>query len=192
MLKHNYDYIYRGWNWILMGLGLATPVTAVILSITLLLPSASASETDQLLHPRVSAARSLLQAQQGCPVNFENLNYTIITSRCRGPRYPPNICCEAFKDLACPYADELNDQTNNCATTMFSYINLNGHYPPGIFANECRDRHSKRGLECTDAQSAPHTPTPDSSSAATPTICLFFLSLLFSFFIYSTTCATIN
>ncbi|XP_021745012.1 GPI-anchored protein LLG1-like isoform X2 [Chenopodium quinoa] len=149
--------------------------------ILLLLLLASASATDQL-HPCLSIARTLLQAQQGCPVNFEILNYTIITSRCKGPKYPPNICCEAFKDFACPYADQLNDQTNNCATTLFSYINLYGHYPPGLFANECRD--TKRGLECTQSQSSPHHDAPAPSAAAIPTIFhhwIYLLSLLFSY-----------
>ncbi|KAL6339329.1 hypothetical protein AAG906_028056 [Vitis piasezkii] len=54
--------------------------------------------------------------------------------------------CGAFKDFACPYADELNDLTNDCASTMFSYINLYGKYPPGLFVSECRE--GKEGLEC--------------------------------------------
>ncbi|CAO2836102.1 unnamed protein product [Amaranthus hypochondriacus] len=154
----------------------SSPVSEMVIIYLLLLflllsfPSASALS---------STSRTLLQAQQGCPVNFENLNYTIITSRCKGPRYPPKICCDAFRDLACPYAVQLNDQTNNCATTMFSYINLNGHYPPGLFGNECRD--SKRGLECTEAQSAV-IPPPTPSAAAPPIVaqlCLFSFSLLF-------------
>lgn len=29
---------------------------------------------------------------------------------------------------------------------MFSYINLSGKYPPGLFASECRE--GKLGLEC--------------------------------------------
>ncbi|GER52728.1 GPI-anchored protein LORELEI [Striga asiatica] len=40
----------------------------------------------------------------------------------------------------------LNDLSNDCASSMFSYINLHGRYPPGLFANECRD--SRQGLEC--------------------------------------------
>ncbi|KAJ1420524.1 GPI-anchored protein LORELEI [Sesbania bispinosa] len=90
--------------------------------------------------------RNLLQAKKGCSVNFEFLNYTIITSRCKGPQYPPKECCGAFKDFACPYADVLNDLTNDCASTMFSYINLYGKYPPGLFASECRE--GKEGLAC--------------------------------------------
>ncbi|ESR66003.1 hypothetical protein CICLE_v10009724mg [Citrus x clementina] len=42
--------------------------------------------------------------------------------------------------------DQINDLTTDCATTMFSYINLYGKYPPGLFASECREE--KRGLEC--------------------------------------------
>lgn len=81
-----------------------------------------------------------------CPVNFEFMNYTIITSRCKGPRYPANLCCDAFKDFACPYSVELNDLTNECSSTMFSYINLYGNYPPGLFSSLCRD--DKVGLIC--------------------------------------------
>ncbi|KAH0859693.1 hypothetical protein HID58_087954 [Brassica napus] len=80
-----------------------------------------------------------------CPVNFEFMNYTIITSQCKGPKYPPKKCCSAFKEFACPYADQLNDLRNDCATTMFSYINLYGKYPPGLFANSCQE---KGGLKC--------------------------------------------
>lgn len=85
-------------------------------------------------------------ALAGCSVNFEFLNYTIITSKCKGPRYPPKECCGAFKEFACPYADVINDLTNECASTMFSYINLYGKYPPGLFSSECRE--GKLGLSC--------------------------------------------
>jgi hypothetical protein len=81
-----------------------------------------------------------------CPVNFEFLNYTVITSKCKGPQYPAVACCAAFTEFACPYADDINDLTNDCASTMFSYINLYGKYPPGLFASECRE--GKEGLEC--------------------------------------------
>lgn len=81
-----------------------------------------------------------------CPVNFEFMNYTIITSQCKGPRYPAKLCCDAFKDFACPYYEELNDLSNECSTTMFSYINLYGNYPPGLFSSLCQD--DKIGLIC--------------------------------------------
>lgn len=87
-----------------------------------------------------------LHSYLGCSIDFENLNYTVITSQCKGPRYPAKLCCTAFKEFACPYADQLNDGTNDCATTMFSYINLYGKYPPGLFASECRE--GNEGLAC--------------------------------------------
>ncbi|KFK27198.1 hypothetical protein AALP_AA8G348200 [Arabis alpina] len=90
--------------------------------------------------------RNLLQTKKTCPVNFEFMNYTVIKNQCKGPKYPPKECCAAFKDFACPYTEEINDLSTDCATTMFSYINLYGKYPPGIFANQCKE--GKEGLEC--------------------------------------------
>ncbi|CAH8320547.1 unnamed protein product [Eruca vesicaria subsp. sativa] len=81
-----------------------------------------------------------------CTVNFEFMNYTVITSQCKGPRFPAKECCSSFKDFACPYAEEIDDLTTNCASTMFNYINIYGKYPPGLFANQCRE--GKEGLEC--------------------------------------------
>ncbi|PRQ34955.1 hypothetical protein RchiOBHm_Chr5g0074771 [Rosa chinensis] len=118
--------------------------------ILLGLPASSSSSptfiSDGIFESQVSIGRNLLQAKKGCPVNFEFLNYTIITSQCKGPRYPAEQCCASFKELACPYADVLNDLTNECASIMFSYINLYGNYPPGLFANECHE--GKLGLAC--------------------------------------------
>uniref|UniRef100_A0A0D9XC72 GPI-anchored protein LLG1-like domain-containing protein n=1 Tax=Leersia perrieri TaxID=77586 RepID=A0A0D9XC72_9ORYZ len=99
----------------------------------------------------VGAGRMLLQAKKECPVNFEEANYTIITSKCKGPQYPPALCCEALKDFACPYTTYINDVQTTCAASMFSYINLYGKYPPGLFANTCKE--GEKGLEC-----APDTP----------------------------------
>ncbi|CAI0540930.1 unnamed protein product [Linum tenue] len=101
--------------------------------------SASTFLSDSVFESRSAAGRNLLQARKACPVNFEFMNYTVITSQCKGPSYPPKECCSAFKDFACPYNDVLNDVTNDCASTMFSYINLYGKYPPGLFASECRE-----------------------------------------------------
>jgi hypothetical protein len=83
-----------------------------------------------------------------CHVNFEFKNYTILKTWCKGPRYPLVACCNAFKEFACPYVDAINDMTNDCAATMFSYINLYGGYPPGLFANMCRE--GNLGLNCTN------------------------------------------
>lgn len=121
-----------------------------------------------------------------CPVNFEFMNYTIITSRCKGPRYPADLCCGAFKDFACPYADDLNDLTNECSSTMFSYINLYGKYPPGLFASLCRD--DKFGLNCpAPAPGASRNSVGDDSNNThiirTPSV-LLMLSVGFIFFLF--------
>ncbi|CAD5168041.1 unnamed protein product [Musa acuminata subsp. malaccensis] len=102
--------------------------------------------SDTVFELHGSAGRSLLQAKTSCPIDLEGMNSTIITGKCKGPQYPANLCCAAFKELACPFADQLNDETNDCASTMFSYINLYGKYPPGLFASECRE--GKEGLAC--------------------------------------------
>ncbi|KAI4307541.1 hypothetical protein L6164_030717 [Bauhinia variegata] len=114
--------------------------------------------SDTVFGSRQHVGRNLLRAKKACPVNFEFLNYTIITGKCKGPQYPPKICCSAFKEFACPYADVLNDLSNDCASTMFSYINLYGKYPPGLFASVCREE--KQGLKC------PALPPPPSANDA--------------------------
>ncbi|GKV36681.1 hypothetical protein SLEP1_g44785 [Rubroshorea leprosula] len=88
-----------------------------------------------------------------CTVDFEHQNYTIITSKCKGPQYHANLCCEALKEFACPSAEDINDLSTNCAATMFSYINLYGKYPPGLFASLCRE--GQNGLECKDEKADP-------------------------------------
>ncbi|KAL4618350.1 hypothetical protein ACB092_06G003900 [Castanea dentata] len=125
--------------------------SAILLSYLLMgLPVSSSSPStfisDVVFESQSFTGRNLLQAKKACPVNFEFLNYTIITSKCKGPNYPAALCCGSFKEFACPYAEVINDLTNDCATTMFSYINLYGNYPPGLFANECKE--GKEGLAC--------------------------------------------
>ncbi|KAM5583204.1 GPI-anchored protein LLG1-like [Rosa sericea] len=131
--------------------------------ILLGLASTSSSATfisyDIFEPPRGSFGRSLLQTKKNCPVNFENQNYTILTSTCKGPNYPPKICCEAFKKFACPFADQISDEKSDCAATMFSYINIYGKYPPGLFSSQCRE-DNKIGLKCADAE----PPKPSAAS----------------------------
>jgi hypothetical protein len=80
-------------------------------------------------------------------VNFKDQNYTILTSKCTAPEYDAGLCCGSFKEFACPFAKEINDINNNdCATIMFSYIQLNGKYPVGMFYEKCKE--GKLGLEC--------------------------------------------
>ncbi|KAL8046219.1 hypothetical protein ABFX02_08G163700 [Erythranthe guttata] len=92
-----------------------------------------------------------------CPVNFENENYTIITSKCKEP-YPVQPCCSSFKQFACPFVDYLDELSNDCAEIMFGYINSHGNYPPGLFSSLCRE--GKEGLPCPDP---PPPPPPHSS-----------------------------
>ncbi|MFS8024253.1 putative GPI-anchored protein LORELEI [Helianthus anomalus] len=90
-----------------------------------------------------------------CPVNFENENYTIITSQCKGPVYKRDLCCNSFLQIACPHWEQVNDEKTNCASTLFSYINLYGKYPPGLFASMCKG--GKDGLSCDNVdKSANH------------------------------------
>ncbi|CAN1351288.1 GPI-anchored protein LLG3 [Linum perenne] len=90
--------------------------------------------------------RALLQMKKQCNVSFESMDYTILTTQCKGPSYPRRQCCDALKEFACPYTNEINNPGTNCAETMFSYINLYGKYPSGLFANTCKEGSS--GLDC--------------------------------------------
>ena len=80
-----------------------------------------------------------------CPMSFETQNYTVLTNKCKGPQYPPTECCDAFKEFACPFAAYINNQSTNCADTMFSYISFHG-YPAGLFGDECLK--GKEGVSC--------------------------------------------
>jgi hypothetical protein len=99
-------------------------------------------------------------------VSFEDANFTIVTSRCKGPLYQPSLCCDALKEFACPYATYINDISNNCAPTMFSYLNLYGKYPPGLFANTCHE--GDKGLNCPE--DVPQIKPGQEASSAAPAI----------------------
>ncbi|CAN8326247.1 unnamed protein product [Cochlearia groenlandica] len=128
-------------------------------------------------HP--STSRALLQARATCKEDFANKNYTIITSKCKGPNYPAKACCNAFKDFACPFAEAINDEKTECASTMFSYINLYGRYPPGIFANMCKE--GKEGLDCTDVKSTSSSHALIPSLVSTHVLLMIFTLLFFLF-----------
>jgi hypothetical protein len=115
-------------------------------------------------------------------MSFEFQNYTIITSKCKGPKFPADKCCSAFLEFACPFVDYINDDSNDCASTMFSYINLYGKYPPGLFASECKG--GKKGLACPDASQKNSTAAigghrAESSSLALVTIICGLVTLFF-------------
>ncbi|OMO59785.1 hypothetical protein CCACVL1_24607 [Corchorus capsularis] len=124
-----------------------------------------------------NTGRNLLQAKKTCTEDMEHKNYTILTSKCKGPQYPVKGCCDALKEFGCPFVDKLNDLTTDCASTMFSYINLYGRYPPGLFANMCRE--GKEGLECPDE------PKKSGTLVSKPTLLMLtsgFLVLLYQLF----------
>ncbi|KAI3703757.1 hypothetical protein L1987_73952 [Smallanthus sonchifolius] len=123
-----------------------------------------------------SIARNLLQAKKPCTVNFEYMNYTVITSRCKGPKYPADLCCQAFKEFACPYSDELNDLSNDCSDVMFSYINLYGVYPPGVFSSLCHD--GDVGLGCDSVPPGPAKGGVADDSSEGRVICKQLLQLI--------------
>ncbi|CAI9088118.1 OLC1v1022363C1 [Oldenlandia corymbosa var. corymbosa] len=134
-------------------MGLMNQLQFLVIVLTLLnllsIISASASISDGIYDDDIDpgSGRHLLASKHVCPIKFEFQNYTIITSNCKAPSYPPNRCCKAFLKFACPFAKYLNDLSNDCATTMFSYINLYGKYPPGLFATICR-KNGKSSLTC--------------------------------------------
>uniref|UniRef100_A0A7N0RCW3 GPI-anchored protein LLG1-like domain-containing protein n=1 Tax=Kalanchoe fedtschenkoi TaxID=63787 RepID=A0A7N0RCW3_KALFE len=154
----------------------------VFLCFLLVGSSSAAYISDNVFGSHVSAGRSLLQAKKSCSVNFEFLDYSVLINQCKGPRYPANQCCPAFKNFACPYSEEINDLDTDCASTMFSYINLYGKYPPGLFASECRE--GKEGLDCTNFTSTDSTtdssgsPLPCSPFALLLSLILGFMALL--------------
>ncbi|AES75116.1 GPI-anchored lorelei-like protein [Medicago truncatula] len=132
-----------------------------------------------------SSGRALLQAKKPCGINFETQNYTILTSQCKGPQYPPKVCCDAFKQFACPHVDEISDLTTDCSNVMFSYINLYGKYPPGLFANQCKE--GKEGLDCENVKITNTTNPSSSVHVAAPHYMLIvsivgFFGLIFHLF----------
>ncbi|KAJ7981463.1 GPI-anchored protein LORELEI-like [Quillaja saponaria] len=129
-----------------------------------------------------STGRSLLQVKKACAVDFENKNYTVLTSQCKGPQYPPKVCCEAFKEFACPVVDEINDASSDCAATMFSYINIYGKYPPGLFANQCKE--GKEGLDCSQINAANETAKSDAGQIAASRSTLLMTTAGFLVFLF--------
>ncbi|XP_042038097.1 GPI-anchored protein LLG1-like [Salvia splendens] len=108
--------------------------------------ASSSHLSNGIFEPHGLIGRSLLQQKKTCPVDFENMNYTVITSQCKGPNYSADRCCPPLKQLLCPIKDHINDLKSDCADVFFSYVNLYGKYPPGLFASLCKE--GKEGLDC--------------------------------------------
>nr|XP_043635068.1 GPI-anchored protein LLG1-like [Erigeron canadensis] len=131
--------------------------------------------------PSSSFGRALLQEnnQKLCPLDFVSMNYTIITSKCKAPEYPAEICCKAFRDFACPYWVYLNDLSTECAVIMFTSVRR--YYPPGIFAESCQ--HSKTELECRPGERIDNIATDFNSSRNIRSPSILFITALTSVFI---------
>ncbi|XP_039020203.1 GPI-anchored protein LLG3-like [Hibiscus syriacus] len=83
-----------------------------------------------------------------CQHDFQTMNYTIITSKCKGPDSPKRDCCNALLDFVCPIADIINDDKTDCAVLMFCSIRQHGDYPPSMFFNMCRN--GTHALNCPE------------------------------------------
>ncbi|XP_059288493.1 GPI-anchored protein LLG1-like [Lycium ferocissimum] len=100
-----------------------------------------------VLNVHMLGGRGLLEnflVKNDCPIDFEREDFSPLTGQCKGPNYNPLTCCNAFKQVACRYAKELNELENGCATGMFSIINK--LYPLELFDKMCKE--DKEGLAC--------------------------------------------
>ncbi|XP_044468018.1 GPI-anchored protein LLG1-like [Mangifera indica] len=119
----------------MMELGLSRSMCSILFVFLFVGLSSSAFIADDVFGSH--GGRNLGQAKKDCPVDFKSLDFTILTSQCKGPKFAPASCCKAFKEYACPYADAINDPTTDCAAVLFNYIWRVGHYPPGVFRAQC-------------------------------------------------------
>ncbi|CAA2984118.1 Hypothetical predicted protein [Olea europaea subsp. europaea] len=119
----------------------------------------------------------------GCPDSTNRRLLQAKKASAKGHYTFPNLRCGAFKEFACPFYDELND----CASVMFSYINLYvmfsyinlyGKYPAGLFASECRE--SKDGLECSATPPSSSLSEKTEKASAGKIICHLFSMLMLS------------
>lgn len=116
-----------------------------------------------------------------CPENFGLQNYSSITSVCKAPEYNKTLCCSSFTMFTCRFLTYFNDPSTNCASTLFTYLNLAGNYPPGLFANLCT-QGDQQGIPCPITPA----PTPNPSSALSlirPCQSSLASSVLFSAFV---------
>ncbi|KAL8506554.1 hypothetical protein ACS0TY_017444 [Phlomoides rotata] len=109
--------------------------------------------SNEVFEPHGTTGRSLLQQKTSCSVDLANMNYTVITSQCKGPNYSRDRCCTPLKQMLCPIKDQINDLKSDCADVFFSYVNLYGKYPPGLFAALCRE--DAQGLDCANVPPLP-------------------------------------
>ncbi|KAL8136617.1 hypothetical protein V2J09_002618, partial [Rumex salicifolius] len=96
----------------------------------------------------VSHGRNLRAYQlpsRKCKVDFMKTDYSPLGA-CHAP-FPPSVCCEGFKEIACAAVDLINDMRTDCATNMFIGIyRHNPFLPPDYFRNTCVE--GPKGLDC--------------------------------------------
>ncbi|KAK4420090.1 GPI-anchored protein LLG3 [Sesamum alatum] len=117
----------------------------VFLSFLVLGVASSHYISNEGLHIHASAGRSLQQETSTCKA-VDNLNYTLMTSQCKGPHYTPEACCRPLKQLLCPIAKLFNDLTSPCGRIFFCNVDYYGKYPPSLFARICKE--GPVGLDC--------------------------------------------
>ncbi|KAK4404094.1 GPI-anchored protein LLG1 [Sesamum angolense] len=92
------------------------------------------------LHESV-VGRSLRQQPQKTCKAVENLNYSLLTSQCKGPNYTVQHCCVPLKQLLCPILHQFNDLSTPCAEMFFCNANYLGS-PTGLFHVEGKEGES--------------------------------------------------
>ncbi|XP_073309248.1 GPI-anchored protein LLG1-like [Primulina huaijiensis] len=130
--------------------------------------------SNDVVEPHGSMGRSLLQQKTTCSVDFEKMNYSVITSQCKGPNYTPERCCTPLKVLLCPVKDQVNDLKSNCADTFFSYVNLYGKYPPGLFASLCKE--GEQGLDCQSVEQPPPSKSKGFRGGVRPALLMMIIA----------------
>ncbi|CAM0903972.1 unnamed protein product [Alopecurus aequalis] len=131
-------------------MGSAAGTATVLLCLALSMVAAASAVPEKKPHfiTKPSSSRKLIGvfATGFCPVHFdETRKMGRIESKCRGQEMPNAECCKAFKAVACPYADLLDELTNHCNDELLLKIHAFCSVPIGYFSF-CGD--SVRGISC--------------------------------------------
>ncbi|XP_039071622.1 GPI-anchored protein LLG3-like [Hibiscus syriacus] len=110
--------------------------------------SSSTHISHRVLQAQKTDMRGVPEFSIPCKHDFKNMNYTIITSKCKGPESSKKDCCDALLAFACPIADIINDDKTDCAALMFCTIRQHGDYPPSMFINMCKN--GTHALNCPE------------------------------------------
>ncbi|KAK4733408.1 hypothetical protein R3W88_007669 [Solanum pinnatisectum] len=108
---------------------------------------------DDALNAHMLGGRGLLEkfyVKNDCPVEFEKEDLSPLIGICKGPYYNPLVCCNGFVQIACKYAELINNVDNGCSNDLFYVLNKHGGYPNNLFAQICKG--DKEGLPCDKAR----------------------------------------